>query len=210
MQFKSPQITANVLPENAIAPPHAKQSTKINGGIEIPRLQAKHFVSITADRFELPHQCSGTLLNDRWVLTTASHLPLQIDPENMFLTYELIVGAGRKGVNGTTYLVERAVIHPDFDASTRANNLAMIKSRTPILFNDFAQPVQLSTDYVEDDHPSYVVGYRNVSILSGARIYVHVCRACAFCADIRHWLVYFYLIAVTSSPLWLTIFFLRF
>lgn len=201
MQFKSPEIAGNVLPnpneslrsiepENAIKSPHAKESTKINGGIEIPRLQAKHFVSITADRFALPHQCSGTLLNDRWVLTTASHLPLQIDPETIFLTYELIVGAGRKGVNGTMYLVERAVIHPDFDPSTRANNLAMIKSRTPILFSDLVRPVQLSTDYVEDDHPSYVVGYRNVSILSG-RVGVHVCRACDICADIRDRLVYY-------------------
>lgn len=63
----------------------------------------------------------------------------------------------------------------DYNPMKQAHNLAMIKSQTPIILNDFVQPVQSSTNNIADDHPSYVVGYRNVSIILYPAILLALC-----------------------------------
>lgn len=153
---------------------------KIVGGTAISRTKFPFFVSVTGDRWSFPHHFSGALLNDRWILTIASNMPFQFDVENAFITLEVIVGTGFKGINGSTYTVEHIAIHPAFDKETKANNIALLKTRDPIRMNDRVRPIGLSAEYIAENYVGYVVGYRNVSlqlVVSGFCVVFHCISA---------------------------------
>lgn len=96
--------------------------------------QVPFIVSIRVQTF---HRASGVILNKNWVLTTASAIKGR--PRNQMALY---VGAHTQR-DGKRLGINAIVVHPQFDARTLNNDIAMI--RTVIQFNDRVRPINLPT-----------------------------------------------------------------
>ncbi|XP_015608816.1 trypsin-1 [Cephus cinctus] len=90
--------------------------------------------------YEVAHFCTGTIVNQNWVVT-AAECALLLEPEN------LIVRAGSSYYNesGIVYTVENVTTHEDFDAVDLNYDIGLIKIRGSFQFSDVIQPVKLPT-----------------------------------------------------------------
>ncbi|XP_072025139.1 uncharacterized protein [Amphiura filiformis] len=101
------------------------------------------------------HRCGATLLNENWAIT-AAHC---IGP-----TRKLVFGDTIRN-EPTQYHVEvefsAIITHPDYDDDLTRNDVALLKFKEPITFNDCVRPMCLSTLTAETDHYTgcYNVGW---------------------------------------------------
>nr|CAH7752889.1 unnamed protein product [Callosobruchus chinensis] len=85
----------------------------------------------------------ATLINDRYVLTTASNL-LGLTP----LDVKVTVGQFDRcvpDVSSTNSSVEKIILHPDFSPENRAHDLALIKLSTPVKIERRVSPICLAS-----------------------------------------------------------------
>ena len=77
----------------------------------------------TRQPWDLAHKCGGSLIAEGWVLT-AAHC---INQERIDKGYRVRLGAAYldRG-EGVTYLIDRMVVHADYDPKTKRNDIAMI------------------------------------------------------------------------------------
>ncbi|XP_045479041.1 serine protease 7-like [Harmonia axyridis] len=102
-------------------------------GHEFPWLamiQIKGFAATTA-----------TLINSRYVITAASEL-IGLTPYDIKITFGQYDRCF-PDVSSTNVSVEKILIHPDFNPSSRAHNIALIKTTGPILFERRISPICL-------------------------------------------------------------------
>lgn len=116
---------------------------RINNGIKIDRNVAPWMVSIMSD-FPLGHDPSrtaggGSLISERYVLT-AAHV---LKPKTSLATYVFV------RVNATyiwdvpSVEPKELILHPRYNASTVQNDIALVKLRHPVRYNEFMKPVCL-------------------------------------------------------------------
>ena len=93
----------------------------------------------------LPYEdgyCGASIISDRWLLTAAHCITGSAisNPENLFVR----VGSLSKVEGGVKHYLERVVINEDYRGNVvRGNDVALLKTKTVIILNDFVHPVCL-------------------------------------------------------------------
>lgn len=60
----------------------------------------------------------------------------------------MLVGTNTLSSGGTVYPVEETILHEKYDESINANDIALVRVRDKIEFNDRVQPVPISPEEV--------------------------------------------------------------
>jgi secreted trypsin-like serine protease len=112
--------------------------TDITGGFEI-NIDTRPF-QVALQRNNAAY-CGGSILNQRWIVT-AAHCVQGVPIE------QLRVGIGvteqtQIGTVGQVLTANRIIIHPDYNAATNTNDIALIELIGNINYNNNAQPIRL-------------------------------------------------------------------
>lgn len=100
--------------------------------------------SIRDQMYYTAHRASGCLINDRFIITNAepfvSTRPATLSIQfNISMTWENTFD---------TYRADLIIIHPDFNLSTHANDIALIRTDNAVTFHARVQPIKLGEDFV--------------------------------------------------------------
>lgn len=127
-----------------------------------------------ADQYQFPYQvairdssknfiCSGFVINEFYIGTSAfcvkDYQPYQI--EALLGTTQISRGGG-----GWIYRIIQINIHYAFDVALQLNDVAVIKPNVKISFTYRVKPIELSSDYLNQDETVTISGYGKNSHLN--------------------------------------------
>lgn len=125
---------------------------------QFPFLVAIYFKLIMDGELWQAPLCTGSILNNRWIITAADCV-YRVEEPNFFMV------AGRQNFteSGTIYHIESIHVHPDFESIigkySFRGNVALMRTNESIQFNDQIQPIKLCTEEVTDDTAVQVIGW---------------------------------------------------
>lgn len=105
------------------------------------------------------HFCGCAIINANFVLT-ASHCVVGKTPEIV----TILVGTNVLSRGRIYYDVERLIPHKDFDEPDAANDIALVKIRGSIEFNDYVQPIELDENEVPDGAVVQLTGWGRMQV----------------------------------------------
>lgn len=106
---------------------------------------------------ETKHVCTGIIINNRWLLTSA----MCMAKHNNSLSLDIYYGAhNRTNTQRTTNSVEKIVFHSKFEQKNLTNNLALVKVKNRITFiPTVVQAVYLSTIDIHENDAAFAIGW---------------------------------------------------
>ncbi|ETN60925.1 azurocidin [Anopheles darlingi] len=150
-------ILGLVLLSGALArPSNDSPSTRIAGGSEAEDGQFPYQVALINEGLVY---CGGAVLNRRWVITAAACL-LGKDLSDV----QLFVGSADRLTGGENVTAERFILHPGFDSTTYANDIALIRLRASLFVSNDLQFIELGSEFVEEATDATFSGWGRFSI----------------------------------------------
>lgn len=135
-------------------------ATRIINGRPVQLNQHPWMVSILNSRESGKNgMCGGTLINDLYILTAAHCLNSNIDVSKMVVTLGSHTLEDRYQTSNVQ--VESLHLHPEYNPAGEINDIALIRLRDRVIFNDIVRPICL-TDSTEYEH-LFVTGWGLVS-----------------------------------------------
>ncbi|KAL4703150.1 hypothetical protein ACJJTC_016751 [Scirpophaga incertulas] len=110
-------------------------SSRIVGGQDAPEGAYPYQVSL---RSFGSHFCGGSILNSKWILT-AAHCTINKSVNSI----QVVVGTNSLTTGGVQYLVERIIVHENYDGGVIKNDVSVLKVAEDIPFNERVQAIQL-------------------------------------------------------------------
>lgn len=109
--------------------------------------------------------CSGVILNKRWIITSANCIQDHEHDMELLISYG---SSNRNAADQTSVGSEQIILHPKFDSASLVNNVALIKTKSAINFNDNVEPAKLPTGNTFEDEKAYAIGWTiaNEKVLS--------------------------------------------
>lgn len=88
------------------------------------------------------HKCGSTIINSRWVLTTASC----ISDFNSPRAFQVRTGISYSDREGSDYSIINSVIHPNYLQGRSDYDIALLKTQSDIEFSKSTQPIVLTSE----------------------------------------------------------------
>nr|XP_050847379.1 brain-specific serine protease 4-like isoform X1 [Vespula vulgaris] len=142
------------------------------GALQISILILFHLI-VDLQKGNMKYPCSGTIINERTVITTAS---CALANSQIYKLYAVAIGEFNTetdpdcnplfcGRNVQLYNISYIIKHPNYCADTFANNIALIHLEKPIHFEVTAQPVCLLPReiYVKAGSNTVLIGWGKLS-----------------------------------------------
>lgn len=76
----------------------------------------------------------------------------------------MLVGASCLEDGGKRYKIEKTVVHPDYGLDTHEANIALVKVKDEIEFNEHVQPISYSTEDFSDDLDVVVAAWNQLEV----------------------------------------------
>lgn len=107
------------------------------------------------------HQCGGAIINNRWILS-AAHCVVN----RTAASYVARVGTNVYNQGGAVYGISKFVAHPAFNAAVRSYDVALIQTKTNIIYNAYTKSITLAKSIKPAGSAATTAGwgYLNVSL----------------------------------------------
>lgn len=120
------------------------------------------------------HICGGSIIADRWVLSTTSC------SNGWAVQYlRIVVGAHHIETDGTEYLIERIIEHPDYDDDILENNIALIKTENALVFSESVAAIPLNSNQIGAGVSVQASGWGTTSVSNVQMVYFY-CKSFHF------------------------------
>ncbi|MEV5161078.1 serine protease [Streptomyces sp. NPDC053728] len=121
----------------------ATPAQAIVGGSDVTLGEAPYMAGLTeGSSFAF---CGGSLISNQYVLTSAHCVTGKAPTSLQVLLGDLDYKNKSDSPKAALYPVEAYMVHPNFNANTNLNDIALIKLRRPATLNDAVRPIQLDT-----------------------------------------------------------------
>ncbi|XP_058829145.1 chymotrypsin-2-like [Topomyia yanbarensis] len=100
------------------------------------------------------HFCGGTLLNQRFVLTTAVCMSGRLSSTTM-----AVVGSRFLNTVAAPYYGLQTIVHPQYNANTLEFNVALFQTIQNVVFTSIVQPIQLGANFVNAGSRARMYGW---------------------------------------------------
>ncbi|XP_053661837.1 chymotrypsin-2-like [Anopheles marshallii] len=114
--------------------------SRVVGGEAAKNGSAPYQVSLQV--FDSGHNCGGSLLNDRWVLT-AAHCLVGYDPTNL----KVLAGTNSLMEGGVMLMADKFFLH-NYASPEFINDIALIRLEQPVQFTELIQSIEYSEKVV--------------------------------------------------------------
>ncbi|XP_035783470.1 chymotrypsin-2-like [Anopheles albimanus] len=129
----SPRLRRNALNDG--------KGNRIIGGNDATDGQFPYQVSLqTPTNF---HFCGGSIIGARWILS-AAHCTISRTAANV----NVYVGSVARSSGGVYHSSMRIVNHPTYNSNTLENDISLIETVEPIVFNANTQPIALGSSFI--------------------------------------------------------------
>ncbi|XP_074029576.1 venom serine protease-like [Leptinotarsa decemlineata] len=143
--IQNPDVTTTPTPPS-VCDCGLKQTLRIVGGNET---LVNEFPSMAAlvDVQVVDVICGGSIISNRYIVT-AAHCLLNVQRENLgILVGDHSISSGTDTVGAALYKVSAWEMHPNFDAKSLVNDIALLRTTTDIRFGQHVGPVCLPFRY---------------------------------------------------------------
>lgn len=107
--------------------------------------------------FETDHICTGIIINNQWLLTSAMCMANHNNSQSLDIYYG---SHNRTNIQRTKNCIEKIVIHSKFEEKNLTNNLALLKMKDRIKFiPTVVQAVRLSAKDIHENDTAFAIGW---------------------------------------------------
>lgn len=106
-------------------------------------LNVPYIVSITDLMMYTQHTASGSMLNDRYIVSIARSFSGSWHQPDHFTAVANIPRTWAR--SNDMYQIESYVVHPDFDEVTGENDIAVLRTQRTMVFHSRVQPIHLGS-----------------------------------------------------------------
>lgn len=151
-----------------LAPSQADVTPRIIGGAPIEITDAPWQVALLYAGTGSVYQrqfCGGSILDAEWIITAADCLAPVVSLESI----EVLSGTALLNGSGTESTVRAIRIHPDFDSSSGANNIALVQLSSALTLGPTRQPISLPElpDWPASGSPAVITGWGSIRSTEG-------------------------------------------
>uniref|UniRef100_U5ESQ1 Putative trypsin-like serine protease n=1 Tax=Corethrella appendiculata TaxID=1370023 RepID=U5ESQ1_9DIPT len=104
------------------------------------------------------HSCGGAIIADKWVVT-AGHCASGQNPGS----FKVLTGTNDLKKGGVSYQPDKLFIHSRYNKPNFHNDIALIRLKENIKFNNLTQPIEFSYEVVPNDAVITLTGWGRLS-----------------------------------------------